>query len=187
MKRVPKWRDIEEMMKPGRLTRDGMLGSDPRPLEEIIESDGATVARLGLTHGDIARRLEELTAASMERLGDPVIVEETYEVRVEEARGSLPCPFKHPGRWRKAVTYCRHLPTGESIAWTALGVHMIEAHGFYEGRGSPFRLDPERIARLLAPRASSEKADPAEHKRVPSPGAGRQTPGLRPDERNATG
>jgi hypothetical protein len=26
---------------------------------------------------------------------------------------------------------------------------MIEAHGFYEGKGSPFRVDPERAARVL--------------------------------------
>ena len=158
MKRTPKWLAIEEMMRPGRLTRDGMLGNDSRAIEEILEADNKRVASLGVTHADIAQRLRDLTAVAKSRLGDPVVVEETLELRIEEARGSIPCPFKHPGRARKAVVYCTHLPSGQELVWTELGIHMIEAHGFYEGHGSPYRLEPERAVKLLGIKPA-EKGD----------------------------
>ena len=157
MKRLPKWLAVEEMMQPGRLTRDGMLGDDPRPVEAIIEADQDTVDRLGLTHTDVARRLRELTERSRERLGDPVIVDDVLEVRIEETRGALPCPFKHAGRFGKMAVICTHLPTGESLMWSDLGMHMIEAHGFYEGKGSPFRVDPAQAVHLLGITASREE------------------------------
>jgi hypothetical protein len=28
-------------------------------------------------------------------------------------------------------------------------VHLITEHGFFEGQESPYRVDPERLARLL--------------------------------------
>ena len=149
MKQPPKYGKIQEMMQPGRLTRDGMLGHDRRSLEEILEADQSTVNRLGLTHKHIAGRLAEFTRAARERLGDRVTLEGTYEVHVFEARGMLPCPFSHPGRCPKIVTYLKHLPTGEELQWTSLATHMIAEHGFYGGHGAPYRLNPERVATLL--------------------------------------
>jgi hypothetical protein len=39
--------------------------------------------------------------------------------------------------------------TGEEIRWTALNIHMIKEHGFYEGKGSPFRIEPLDLIRVL--------------------------------------
>jgi hypothetical protein len=149
MKQSPDWDRIKERMLPGRLTRDGMLGTDARSLPEIIDADDAAVLRLGLTHGRIAHRLRALQEAARERLGDAVVLHGIYEVRCEETRGIIPCPFGHPGRFLKCVTYLKHLPTGRTLQWSDLGVHMIEDHGFYQGRGAPFRLDPSDLAALL--------------------------------------
>ncbi len=33
--------------------------------------------------------------------------------------------------------------------WTGLGMHVIAEHGFYEGRGSPFRIELEQAKRAL--------------------------------------
>jgi len=149
MKQSPEWTRIQERMLPGRLTRDGMLGSDKRSPPEIIDADEATVKRLGVSHEAIARRLRELQTAARERLGDSVVIDEAYELRSEETRGIIPCPFGHPGRFLKCVTFLTHLPTGKKLQWTDLGIHMIETHGFYEGRGSPFRLEPEEVVEVL--------------------------------------
>jgi len=151
MKQSPDWKRIQERMQPGQLTRDGMLGTDKRSIPEIIDADNATVMRIGLTHRDIADRLQSLQEAARERLGDTLVVGVVYEVRADEARGILPCPFGHPGgRFRKCVTYLKHLPTGQTLQWTDLGIHMIRDHGFYEGKGSPFRLEPAEIAHIFA-------------------------------------
>jgi hypothetical protein len=150
MKQLPDWERVQQRMQPGQLTRDGMLGSDKRTLPEIIDADNVTVSRLGLTHDDIADRLLSLQKAARERLGDAVVVNGIYEVRADESRGILPCPFGHPGgRFRKCVTYLRHLPTGKTIQWTDLGIHMIREHGFYEGKGATFRLEPDELVELL--------------------------------------
>jgi hypothetical protein len=145
MKRLPMWIAIEEMMQPGVLSRDGMLGDDPRPVEEIIAADQATVDALGVTHRDIAEALGRLTELARERLGAHAVVDDALQVSSTEARGAIPCPFKDNTRFPKLIVTCKHLASGEDLRWTALSVHMIRAHGFYEGKGAVFRLEPARL------------------------------------------
>ena len=56
----------------------------------------------------------------------------------------------HPAVFRKGSVYCRLLDTGEEIIWTELSIHLIETHGFYGGTGSPYRLSPDALKRVLA-------------------------------------
>jgi len=41
------------------------------------------------------------------------------------------------------------MDTGEEIRWTELQIHLIEAHGFYEGKGSVWRVSPSKLGRVL--------------------------------------
>ena len=148
MKRLPKWVAIEEMMQPGRLTRDGMLGDDPRPIEDMMDADSAAVEALGVTHEAIAARLRELTELARAGFGTPVTVGDLELVSLE-ARGGIPCPFKDAARGLKVTLYCTHTPSGETFAWSLLTLHMIEAHGFYEGQGSAYRVEPEKAVAYL--------------------------------------
>jgi hypothetical protein len=43
----------------------------------------------------------------------------------------------------------RNRRTGTELVYSDLSLHLVEAHGFYEGRGSPFRLEPEQILAVL--------------------------------------
>lgn len=138
-----------DLMQPGRLTRDGMLGTDRRSVDEIIAADQATMVRLGLTRETLAARLREITALARTALGDPVRIAPRLDARVDETRGALTCPFRHPGHYPKTVTYLRDIETGESMQWSDLGVHMLEAHGFCQGKGSAYRLEPEKLATAL--------------------------------------
>ncbi len=136
-------------MQPGRIAREGFLGSDPRSLAEILAADQAAVERLRLTHPQIARRMKEFRAAGLKGLGDWTAVPPRWEARVDAARGHLPCPFGDPGLHPKTMIAVRNTRLKTEIVYSDLLIHLIEAHGFYEGRGSPFRLDPERIAAAL--------------------------------------
>jgi len=107
------------------------------------------VQRLNLTNADIANRMIEFRDAGMRGLGDFINVEPHYEVKVDTVRGKLPCPFGDPGIFPKTNTTVRNLNTGREITYTDLNIHMIMAHGFYEGKGSGFRLEPVDIARVL--------------------------------------
>ena len=148
MKCSPRTAEIMARMAPGAIVRDGMLGRDARSLPEIVADDTALVAALGLDHAAIAARMAELTRAGREGFGDRCAVGDDYEVHVVEVAGRMPSPFGD-GVFRKAVTYATHLRTGEEARWSDLGLHMIRGHGFYQGKGSPWRLEPEFLARFL--------------------------------------
>jgi hypothetical protein len=72
-----------------------------------------------------------------------------FEVRVESVRGGLPCPFGHAGLYPKLNVAVRNLAHGGELLFTELNIHLIEAHGFYEGRGAAFRVDPDVLAQVL--------------------------------------
>ncbi|MHB8767362.1 MAG: hypothetical protein ACYDA8_23900 [Deferrisomatales bacterium] len=148
MRQSPELALTQARMARGVLTKDGFLGEDRRDLTEILQADDGEVRRLGLTHGALARALGELTEAAIGGFGARV-EHGRFEVCACEAMGKLPCPFGHPGLFPKTVIEARRTDTGETLDWTALGVHLVEAHGFYEGRGSLFRLDPAGVARFL--------------------------------------
>ena len=149
MKQTAKDDTVQNQMRPGAITRDGMLGEDRRKLCDILEADAAAVSRLGLTHAGIAARMRALRDAGAGGLGSPVRVLDHFEVRVDGARGSLPCPFAHPGMYPKEFVEVRNLRSGEQAMFTELNIHLIEAHGFYEGLGSAYRQEPEALARVL--------------------------------------
>jgi len=149
VKQSPQLQKAQQNMRPGVITRDGFLGKDTRNLIDILIDDEAEVQRLGVTHSDIAERMIELRDAGMRGLGEFINVEPHYEVRVDSVRGKLPCPFGDPGIFPKTNTTVRNLKKGREITYTDLNIHMIMAHGFYEGRGSGFRLEPSDLVEVL--------------------------------------
>lgn len=136
-------------MKPGVITLEGFLGTDRRNLIDILVADEAEVKRMDITHQDIANRMIELREAGLRGLGNFITVAPHFEVRVDSARGMLPCPFGDPGLFSKTNTTVRNLKKNEEITFTDLHIHMIGFHGFYEGKGSSFRLEPRELADIL--------------------------------------
>jgi len=135
-------------MKPGKLTKPGFLGNDNRLLIDILNEDDQTVKSLGLTHEQIAKKLQEFMEAGKKGLGFPIKLNE-FEIEVNENRGLIPCPFRHGFLARKTNVRLRNLNQGKEIVYSELSIHLINEHGFYQGKGSPFRLDPEETARFL--------------------------------------
>jgi len=136
-------------MRPSGDYRHGFLGKDDRKLVQVLSEDEALVRSLSLTDGAIARKLADLTAQARKGLGGPVVVEGRFRVQVQEARGKIACPWGHPGLYPKTHVELTNLATGERLVWTDLAVHMIEAHGFYQGQGSPYRMEPSVLKRVL--------------------------------------
>ncbi len=151
MKQTPEEKRIENNMEPGALSAGGFLGTDPRSLWTIIRDDALTVRQLGLTHQQIADQMTALTQIAQTGLGAPV-KHGTLDLWVEEFRGRIFCPFRDKAAFGKRMTVCQHRDSGQQIRWSDLNIHMIEAHGFYEGQGSAFRVDPRTFAALCAPK-----------------------------------
>jgi len=149
VKQSPMLNRVEQNMRPMCLCQWGFMGYEHRKLIEVLTDDQGTVSSLGLSHEVIAQRLREITESAREGLGDPVIVDGKFEVEVHEVRGKIPCPWEHPGLYRKTHVKLEKIETGETLLWSDLAIHLIGEHGFYQGRGSPYRLEPSELKRVL--------------------------------------
>jgi hypothetical protein len=145
-------------MRPGAFSQGGFLGPGER-LDEVLARDRQTLAELGLSHAELASPLDglldvaESTNRHRARIGD-------LEARIELTTGFQICPWAPDphhaqctaggGVRHASVTWqIRNRRTGSRLAGPGLIVHLIRDHGFFEGRGSPYRVDPEELARLL--------------------------------------
>lgn len=128
----------------GKIFLKTFLGRDKRPLAEIIATDTAHFKVLGLSFEEVAAFLKKLLDIAAGELGRSVIVEGRWEVKAEEARGSIPCPFGD-SRWPKDLISIRDLAKGEALSFSSLSLHLLAEHHFLQGKGSPFRLEPEKL------------------------------------------
>lgn len=146
MKQNPKDIPVQESLRAGILARDGFLGDDARHFPQIIQEDMEALAALGTTAAEVADAMERLTKEGLAAVGVPVQAG-AFRVLVEEYMGKIPCPFRdHRAAKRNTdVTDA----AGRSFAWSDLCIHLIRVHGFFQGIGSPFRLEPVALAEFL--------------------------------------
>jgi hypothetical protein len=149
MKATPYELKVLQKMQPGAITLSGFLGEDTRALDEIVADDAAALALLGYDRGQIADRMRYFTEASWNSYDTDILVDGIYSVSTEVTRGKLPCPYGHAGLYRKAVTTLVNTKNNIRVCWTSLNIHLIGDHGFFEGRGSVFRLDPETLVQTI--------------------------------------
>lgn len=147
MKQNPSEAAIRERMQPGVLSRDGFLGKDNRTIGEIVNEDIAVVLRAGLTLEDLADLLDDIHRALEGTQGmRRALYGGTIEAREDEAMGGIVCPFGCGHRSHKAIITIS-MP-GRELVVTALHGHMIREHGFFEGKGAVFRLEPHDLIDL---------------------------------------
>lgn len=149
MRESPQDRKLDEILRSSRLAAGGFMGDDRRDVHEIIDTDTGTLAKLGLTKEQLAGRMRQITELVKSGLGTWIEIDRNLEAKVDEARGSLICPWPHPGRFSKRITTVRAIETSACIRWSDLNVHLIGEHGFFEGRGSDFRIEPAELVRLI--------------------------------------
>ncbi|MBN1894167.1 hypothetical protein JW906_06715 [bacterium] len=148
MKLTPGEQKIQGNFLPGVITRDGFLGSDSRHIHDIVLEDARTLERMGLSPGDIADRLQFFLDEGKKGLESPVS-SGAFTVQVEWHKGALPCPFGESGLHQKIMARLCSKRTGQCIRFSQLNIHLIRKHGFFEGKGSPLRLDPQELAVFL--------------------------------------
>ncbi len=149
MKQSPKLMLIQANMLPGSLSAHGFIGDDSRTLTDILRADAKSLKLTGITQEALADKMQELTDFGMRGLGRPMPMDGFFEIEVEEYMGKLPCPFKDNAKVNKRQTRVRRLDTGVVMRWTDLNIHMIREHGFFEGQGSHYHLDPVELVRFL--------------------------------------
>ena len=148
MKNTQAEKDAYEQMRPGVITAQGFLGSDQRSFADIVEADLEAWRRAGTDPDEAATCLERLRDLGQKGLGEPTGVDGRWVVTAGDARGVLPCPF-HDGTFHKNSIEAVDEKTGKRIIYSDLSIHLLRAHRFCQGLGSPFRLDPETVAAMM--------------------------------------
>ena len=149
MKKSPKEAKLEEILRSSKLVAGGFLGDDLRGVSEIVEDDAVTLAKLQVTAKQLATRMQKITDIAKAALGNWVTVDDKWSAKVEEAKGILICPWGHLGKFAKRVTTVKLVESGQTAQWSDLSIHFINEHSFFEGKGARYRIDPEKLVKII--------------------------------------
>ena len=149
MKESPDSKKLEEVLRSSKIVTGGFLGEDSRSVDQIISEDLAAVDEKGFEAEQLAERMREITKEAKDYLGNAVVIEDKLEVVSEDYKGVIVCPWPHSGRFDKRITTVKRLDTGKAIRWTDLNIHLIAKHGFFEGRGARFRIEPVELIEII--------------------------------------
>ena len=149
--------ELEELMRPGqrdeRTSKNGFLGPE-EGLIDVLVADNDLVNGMGLSHRDLAIPLLQICQRAYGQLkqgDDDVEIDHAnirWRVNFTVFMGSQFSPFND--KTKASVDYTvTNLENGESVSFSGLVPLMIERYGFYEGHGTPYRVDPTDIARVL--------------------------------------
>jgi hypothetical protein len=154
MKLTDELKKAQANMQPGVIAVEGFLGYDHRDLATIIQHDEEEMARLKLDWEAVVVQMKDLLKKGSDGLGEPITVDKTWLVRVDETRGTLPSPWTGDGIFHKVNCEVRRLnkegrPEGKILLYNQLSLHLLEKYHFLQGRGSHFRLEPADIKTVL--------------------------------------
>jgi len=140
---------LKNTLRPGQSSTAGFIGAD-EDLEALLRSDDDHVVKgLGLDHKKLAYPLLKIIAAKVAGFPD----EFTYmghHYRWQEIgwRGMQESPF-NDGTGTSFDVILTNLDNGKSVRFSGLLPQLIYRYGFYEGKGTSYRLAPDDIVELL--------------------------------------
>ncbi len=151
--------ELETDMRPGAKSevgsRLGFLGKDEKLLDILAEDNDYVVGKLGLTHQELAKHLHVIgaIAAKYAKMNEKDGFSFRYHgrrfhVKFASFRGIAHSPFYDDTKTNSEATLT-NLDNGKTLKFSRLVPHMIERYGFYEGHGTPYRVDPHEIMAVL--------------------------------------
>jgi hypothetical protein len=149
--------EVERRMRPGQYSLQGFIG-EQESLKEVLDTDALALQKLGLTAPELAWPLRTLLETTIEAKTETLRIE-PFRVRLHRYKGTQVCPFAPqpydvpcPGgaAWMGSFDWDIHNErSGVHLKGPGLIVHLILAHGFFEGVHSPYRVEPEDLAKLF--------------------------------------
>lgn len=152
--------DLEKDMRPRKLSNSGFLGADEKLLEVLSMDNAYVVDQLGLTHQELARPLRFVGAIALRFYEEaakggrqPGYREflyhgRKYKVKAMCYRGYQKSPFADGTKTNCNATLW-NLTNNKKLDYSLLVPEMIERYGFYEGKGTPYRVEPRAILEVL--------------------------------------
>jgi len=149
MKHSPSDHHLNARLGPTKFAADGFLGTDTRPLDEIVAADLRTLASSGVTKESLVTALRDTYTKARDALGAEIEIRPGVTTVFHESMGRIPSPFRGDGVFAKGEAVVTDTETGRQLRITALGISLIEKHGFFQGLGSTFRIEPEAAVQML--------------------------------------
>jgi hypothetical protein len=144
--------DLEAAMRPGALSTAGFLGAEERLLDVLAADNRYVVEESGLTHQQLARHLLVLGAVAGKEAAKEA-KEITYHgrkfrVKATIFKNTVKSPFEDGTSTNCEVT-AENLGNGKKLTYSLLVPQMAERYGFWEGKGTRFRVDPKAVVEVL--------------------------------------
>lgn len=140
--------ELEDRMKPSSYSQAGFLGED-ESLIDVLAEDNDTVLEMGLTHQQLADFLHKFDGAPNSMSG--VLGITFNDIRfghfASQTQSPQDSPF-HDGTESRTDHTIINLETGAMLNYSGLLPQMIHRYGFYEGKGTHYRIDPKKIAEV---------------------------------------
>jgi len=127
---------------PGGYSDRGFLGWG-ETLESVIEENSIILKEMGYNCQQVGLKLKEI-------LDDPDVYSNEYETTIHGWMGGQICPFEGKTCRHSSVDFViTNRKTGEKVSGPGLIWHLISEHRFFEGKKSPYRVDPEQLVKVL--------------------------------------
>jgi hypothetical protein len=145
---------LETSMRPGALSTKGFLGKTEKLLEVMAADNRYVVDEKGLTHQELAHHLHAMGAIwawqiQHNQQGQPFLYHgRKFQVTGHASRGFQPSPFDDETE-SSANVFVKNLGNGKEVGYGLLVPFMVERYGFYEGHGTPYRLEPARVVEVF--------------------------------------
>jgi hypothetical protein len=143
---------LEKRMRPGADSRAGFLGKDESLLDVLAADNRFVVEELGLTHQELARHLHLIGAiAAKQGKGKSLDIryhDQVLRLETSFSRGIQESPFDDETK-TNCNTTIQNTASGKKLTYSLLVPHMMERYGFYEGKGTPYRVDPRAVLEVL--------------------------------------
>lgn len=143
-------RSLEQRMRPGHDSEGGFLGANENLLD-VLADDNDFVLSQRLTHQDLAEPLQFVKNITQKEFADTHTFQYKdcdYQVDLVNSKGPQFSPFED-GTNTSTDAIIKNLSNGEEISLSLLVPDMVERYGFYEGKGSPYRVEPSQIIKVF--------------------------------------
>jgi hypothetical protein len=144
-------KELEARMRPGKLSEAGFLGLNESLVSILAEDNKLVVDELGLTHQELAIPLKLVGEAWFKAGRVSTIFEyhdQKLKVDVVSYAGTQSSPFLDKIATRVDVRVVNQA-SGATITYSGLMPALIERYGFYEGKETPYRVNPKDILKVF--------------------------------------